>query len=1247
MLNKKLLTILILIAVIFSVSAASAMDAGNGTLEVSDDAIDVDDSISSLNNDIYDDYLKANISDFDDLSDKVNGTEDGETLYLESDYRTTNSSNQIIISKSITIDGQNHVIEAPDVKRVFLIEANDVCIRNINFINSKATGLAGGVISWLGDNGTLENCNFTNNSASSGGGAVCWIGDFGRISNCSFQSNDVKFGPAVGLTCQDSFDPHMIHIKIVNSEGGALYIGGNDVSVDFCRFYNNVALLNGGAISVNWGNNVSISNSKFRNNTAGYNGGAIDFNGNNASLANLKFIRNSPKDLFLNSINATVANTSFKDESAVESWYDVNYVNVTYGIGDFEILSDEIYMTPEGGILVLDRDYEFVNGSAEGIVISKSITIDGAGHTLNGNKLSRIFNVTADNVTIKNVNFINGDSRGSYYIYYGGGAILWNGNDGCVENCSFEDNCEYSIDIEEFRQEIVVCDDGVMHIEYYYILPVVGATTSQGGAIAWIGDNGKVENSTFRRNSVGYANDGGAIYWAGVNGKIINSQFYDNDAFRGAALYWSGVNGTVSLSTFINSGICDDGIFWTGQNGLIKNSILLSELGFNCVISQYSNGVKADFNFWGDTIDSPNRANKSANVNFWVLMDYIASTDFVFEGDFIDVNYKFDRVMDKSNNIYSFSGMASKAGNVSFTSNETGIVNVSYGKYNATGIFNGSYGRNDFTLNVIPYNSSGDFYDLLIKIHDTPEGGVLVLDRNYEFATGYNKGILISKSIVIDGAGHTLNGNKLSRIFNITADNVTIKNVNFINGNAYGRYFAKVVGGGAIYWSGDNGYLFNCSFVRNSGSGIEDDPFELEGIGIDDNGMIWCITRMRVAGAKTNEGGAIVWNGTNGTVNKCIFKYNGVGYPNPGGAICWRGDFGKVIESEFVSNDAWSGSAICWDGEYGSISSSSFEGNTFGSAIMWFAKTGIISDSILLDSMRTPLYIYGGNVTAENNWWGDILDDFNLILRPNSVSNWLVLNYTADKSIVYAGEEVTVEFNFGYLANASCIIGKYDADSINVKLYFDNGDAVDFVNGTGRYKFNAPSTGKISGILIENGKIRINIKPLAKIISSDMSKFYKASKQFKVRVYGVDGKVAASKKVKFTINKKVYYANTDKNGYASLKINLKPGTYSVTTQYEDINVKNKIVVKSFLITKDISKKVKSSAKFYVKVLKTNGKVYPKRTVQIKFLGKTYKIITNSKGIAAFTVPKNLKVGKYAIKSTFNGITNTNKIIVKK
>lgn len=65
--------------------------------------------------------------DFDDLSSDISNAND--TLVLTHDYQSTNASSQIVISKSITIDGANHTISAPDVERVFLVNASGVSIK--------------------------------------------------------------------------------------------------------------------------------------------------------------------------------------------------------------------------------------------------------------------------------------------------------------------------------------------------------------------------------------------------------------------------------------------------------------------------------------------------------------------------------------------------------------------------------------------------------------------------------------------------------------------------------------------------------------------------------------------------------------------------------------------------------------------------------------------------------------------------------------------------------------------------------------------------------------------------------------------------------------------------------------------------------------------------------------------------------------------------------------------------------------
>ena len=95
-------------------------------------------------------------------------------------------------------------------------------------------------------------------------------------------------------------------------------------------------------------------------------------------------------------------------------------------------------------------------------------------------------------------------------------------------------------------------------------------------------------------------------------------------------------------------------------------------------------------------------------------------------------------------------------------------------------------------------------------------------------------------------------------------------------------------------------------------------------------------------------------------------------------------------------------------------------------------------------------------------------------------------------------------------------------------------------------------------------------------------------------------------------------------------------------------VKNAITVKKAVITKDVSKKYNKAGKFTVKILDSKGNPAAKKTVTIKFKGKTYKIKTNSNGVATFKLAKNsLKVGKYTIKTIYAGLTLTNKITVKK
>ena len=512
-----------------------------------------------------------------------------------------------------------------------------------------------------------------------------------------------------------------------------------------------------------------------------------------------------------------------------------------------------------------------------------------------------------------------------------------------------------------------------------------------------------------------------------------------------------------------------------------------------------------------------------------------------------------------------------------------------------------------------PISIRSDYEELSNLINNTLEGGLLELNRDYKFVndskSDSNRGIIISKSITIDGKGHTINANKISRIFNITADNVILRNINFINGNALGRYDRIDAGGGAIYWYGDNGKILNCNFTNNTGFGIEDDPFDKEEEIITEDGTVIHTIRVRPMGAKTNEGGAIVWKGNNGTVSNCIFNNNDVGYPNSGGAIIWRGDNGKISNSTFFNNSAWCGGAITWIGNNGKILSSKFfENGMFNGDIYWFGENGLIKNCILLksDEGRSVLAVSGGSLNANYNFWGDTLANPNGTIKLENLSNWYILNKNATNPILFKGDKLLVGFDDFLL------VTKYG----NV---YNNSEKIE----------------------------KINLNPNAKIVSKNLIKYYKSSKQFNVKVYDAYGKLAKNRYVSFKINNKTYKVRTNDKGIASLKINQKPGEYNVLVRYGKVQVKNKITVKTVLITKNIIKKVGKRKYFSIKVLNTKGKPYAKQVLKVKFRGKTYKLKTKKNGIARFIASKRLKVGTYKIKVSYKGLTNINKITVKR
>ena len=222
--------------------------------------------------------------------------------------------------------------------------------------------------------------------------------------------------------------------------------------------------------------------------------------------------------------------------------------------GKFSTLQNKIDNAAPDSTIYLENNYTYNSAfTAEGITISKPLTIDGKGHTIDGNEKARIFNVTNSNVIFKDIIFVNGytqDYSGQGGAIYGectainctfkynhavvGGAMYG----GSAVNCTFIHNiAQYGGAMKEgsavnctFTDNLAWQQGGAM----YYHVSAENCTfdsntaKKQGGAIS----QGSAMNCTFINNQA--ENTGGAMYESSAAKCTFDS---NHAASYGGAMY--------------------------------------------------------------------------------------------------------------------------------------------------------------------------------------------------------------------------------------------------------------------------------------------------------------------------------------------------------------------------------------------------------------------------------------------------------------------------------------------------------------------------------------------------------------------------------------------------------------------------------------------------------------------------------------------------------------------------------------
>ena len=202
-------------------------------------------------------------------------------------------------------------------------------------------------------------------------------------------------------------------------------------------------------------------------------------------------------------------------------------------------------------------------------------------------------------------------------------------------------------------------------------------------------------------------------------------------------------------------------------------------------------------------------------------------------------------------------------------------------------------------------------------------------------------------------------------------------------------------------------------------------------------------------------------------------------------------------------------------------------------------------------------------------------------------------------------------------------------------------------NGVAKMNINLlPGTYVITAENPDSTEMYTNvIKVLPSIVENyDLTKYYKNASKYTLKIIGDDGNpVGEGVVVKLNINGVFYERKTNASGYMSMNINLPPGTYTVTAEYNGLKASNTIKVLPVLETKDLVMKYKDGSQFEAKILDGQGRPYAGQTVTFNINGVFYTKTTEADGIARLKI--NLLAGEYIITSMYNGLNAANKVTI--
>ena len=162
----------------------------------------------------------------------------------------------------------------------------------------------------------------------------------------------------------------------------------------------------------------------------------------------------------------------------------------------------------------------------------------------------------------------------------------------------------------------------------------------------------------------------------------------------------------------------------------------------------------------------------------------------------------------------------------------------------------------------------------------------------------------------------------------------------------------------------------------------------------------------------------------------------------------------------------------------------------------------------------------------------------------------------------------------------------------------------------------------------------------------DLTKYYRNASQYTIRLLDNNGNpVGKGVSALFNINGVFYNRTSDENGYVKLNINLNPGDYIITAEYDGYKVSNNIKVLPVLVGSDLTKQFLDLPPYTVKLVDGQGFPLIGKVITLNINGVMYNRTTDLLGYARLNI--NLWPGQYIITAMYpeNGAVTSNKITI--